>query len=167
MASDLFAKIDGIDGESNDKNHSKWIEVLEFSHGSVQPIAAGRSTDVSGRGHFDPFIFIHQVDKATPKLQQFCMSGQKVAKVQFAVCRAVAGLQVPVYEVTLENVKIASAKVLTRDVGKADDVPGSVELPVEVVSLIAGKITWKCTAIKPDNTKDGAVEASYNQVENS
>ena len=128
--------------------------------------AAGRSTDVSGRGHFDPFIFIHQVDKATPKLQQFCMSGQKVAKVQFAVCRAVAGLQVPVYEVTLENVKIASAKVLTRDVGKADDVPGSVELPVEEVSLIAGKITWKCTAIKPDNTKDGAVEASYNQVEN-
>ena len=84
MASDFFVKIDGIDGESNDKNHSKWIEVLEFSHGSVQPIAAGRSTDVSGRGHFDPFIFIHQVDKATPKLQQFCMSGQKVAKVQFA-----------------------------------------------------------------------------------
>ena len=30
MASDFFVKIDGIDGESNDKNHSKWIEVLEF-----------------------------------------------------------------------------------------------------------------------------------------
>ena len=141
MASDFFVKIDGIDGESNDKNHSKWIEVLEFSHGSVQPIAAGRSTDVSGRGHFDPFIFIHQVDKATPKLQQFCMSGQKVAKVQFQVCRAVAGAQVPVYEITLENVKIAKAIVSIPDYDE-DDV-AAVAVPVETVELVAAKMTWK------------------------
>jgi len=42
-----------------------------------------------------------------------------------------------------------------------------VYIPTEEVEMIAGKITWKVTAIKPDNTKDGAVEASFNQVENS
>ncbi|MGN0903185.1 MAG: Hcp family type VI secretion system effector, partial [Succinivibrio sp.] len=135
MASDFFVKIDGIDGESNDSSHKKWIEVLDFTHGSVQPIAAGRSTDVSGRGHFEPFTFVHLVDKATPKIQQFCMSGQKIAKVDLVVCRAVAGAQVPVYEVTLENVKIASAKVKTIEADKTENFRDRVELPVEEVSL--------------------------------
>ncbi len=170
MASDYFVKLDGIDGESSDKGHSKWIEVVSFSHGSLQNITSGRATDVTGRGQFLPFSFTHLVDKATPKIQQFCMNGQKVSKVNFNVCRAIAGTQTPVYEVTLENCKIVKAVVST-------EVPGadaSVKLPsdtgvtpVETVELVAGKITWKFTAIKSDNSKDGAVEASFNQIENA
>ena len=165
MANDFFIKIDGIDGESVDKSHGKWIECTGFDHGSEQPVVAGRSTDVSGRGHFIPFTFVHLIDKATPKIQQFCMSGQKVAKVQFQVCRAVAGSQVPVYEITLENVKIAKAIVSIPDYDE-DDV-AAVAVPVETVELVAAKMTWKFTAIKEDNTKDGAVEATFNQVENA
>lgn len=173
MASDFFIKIDGVDGESNDKSHGKWIDVIAFEHGSLQNVGVGRATDVSGRGQFTPFSFTHLVDKATPKLQQFCMSGQKIAKVQFAVCRAIAGLQVPVYEVTLENVKISKTQVKTAVSGTSapllDTFAGvdGTYIPVELVEMIAGKITWKVTAIKPDNSKDGAVEASFNQVENS
>ena len=171
MASDFFIKIDGIDGESSDKSHAKWIEVIAFEHGSVQNVGVGRATDVSGRGQFMPFSFTHLVDKATPKLQQFCMSGQKVAKVQFMVCRAVAGAQVPVYEVTMENVKIAKTQVKSVVNGSSapliDTYAGvdGVYIPIEIVEMVPGKITWKVTAIKPDNTKDGAVEASFNQVE--
>ena len=168
MANDFFIKIDGIDGESVDKSHGNWIECTYFQHGSAQPIVAGRSTDVSGRGHFIPFTFSHLIDKATPKIQQFCMSGQKIAKVQFQVCRAVAGAQVPVYEITLENVKISSARVGNIEIDDegtlGDDTSG---VPTETVNLIAAKMTWKYTAIKEDNTKDGAVEANFNQVENS
>jgi type VI secretion system secreted protein Hcp len=40
-------------------------------------------------------------------------------------------------------------------------------LPLEEVCLICGKITWKYTSIKPDNSKDGAVEANFNQIENA
>ncbi|WP_295350230.1 type VI secretion system tube protein Hcp [uncultured Succinivibrio sp.] len=175
MASDFFVKIDGIDGDSNDKGHSKWIELVAFSHGSVQNVGAGRATDVSGRGAFEPFTFVHLIDKATPKIQQFCMSGQKVAKVQFQVCRAVAGKQEPVYEVTLENVKISKAfvKSVVSGGNGADSLINSFQgadgayLPLEQVELVAGKITWKYTAIKPDNTKDGAVEANFNQIENA
>ena len=32
--------------------------------------------------------------------------------------------------------------------------------------FIVGKMTWKVTPIKPDNTKDGAVEASFDQTIN-
>lgn len=166
MANDFFVKIEGIDGESSDKSHGKWIEAIDFSHGSCQAIAAGRATDVAGRGHFENFTFTHLLDKATPKIQQFCMSGQKIAKVQFQVCRAVAGVQVPVYEITLENVKIAKASVKTI-VAETVNAVEDTKLPVEVVEMVVGKMTWKVTAIKPDNTKDGAVEASFNQIENS
>ncbi len=170
MASDFFIKLDGIDGESNDKAHAKWIEVVNFKHGSAQNVTSGRTTDVSGRGTFTPFSFTHALDKATPKIQQFCMNGQKIAKVSFQVCRAIAGAQVPVYEVTLENCKIVKAEVVSTAPGSAPDIilpPENSAYPVEVVDIVAGKITWKFTAIKPDNTKDGAVEASFNQIENA
>jgi type VI secretion system effector, hcp1 family len=163
MASDFFLKLDGIDGQSNDKAHGKWIEVMEFSHGGAQNVSLARGADVAGRGQFLPFSFTHLVDKATPKLQQFCMNGQKIAKAEFHVCRAIAGVSTSVYEVKLENVKVARAEVKVADVR---DGSGAVE-PVETVELIAGKITWKVTPIKPDNTKDGAIEAAFDQISNS
>ncbi len=163
MASDLFLKLDGIDGQSNDKSHGKWIELLSFGHGSVQNVTLARGADVAGRGQFLPFVFSHLVDKATPKLQQFCMNGQKIAKVEVHACRAIAGVQVPVYEIKMENVKIAKAEV---GVKIFDDGTGTGEA-VETVELVAGKITWKVTPIKPDNTKDGAIEASFDQISNS
>lgn len=163
MASDFYIKLEGIDGESNDKAHNKWIEVLSFSHGSQQTVTIGRATDVTGRGQFAPFVFTHLVDKATPKIQQYTMSGMNISKVTFNVCRAIAGAQTTVYEVTLENVKVGKAEVTAEFTDSTD----TFNMPVERVELVAAKITWKYTAIKADNTKDGAVEASYNQVENA
>ncbi|MBQ3683441.1 MAG: type VI secretion system tube protein Hcp [Succinimonas sp.] len=171
MASDFFIKLDGIDGESADKGHGKWIEVVDFKLGSMQNVTSGRSTDVSGRGTFMPFTFTHLLDKASPKIQQYCMNGSKIAKVQFNVCRAIAGVQVPVYEVTMEQCKIVKAAIASVVAGaEAPVVLPTAEkacVPVEVVDIVASKITWKYTAIKDDNTKDGAVEASFNQVENA
>ena len=154
MALDFYVQINGIDGQSNDKGHSKWIEAIAFSHGSKQQIASERATAVAGRGTFEPFIFVHEIDKATPKLQQFCMSGQKIDKVKVEVCSAVAGVQTPVYEVTLEQVKVISAKVQAGQAGFSSDntsfkLPGTPDAPslVEVVELAAGKITWKSVAL--------------------
>lgn len=160
MASDFFLKLDGIDGESNDKGHAKWIELISFDHGVMQNISIQRGADVAGRGQFLPFKFTHAVDKATPKLQLSCMNGQKIAKAEFAYCRAIAGTQVAVYEIKMENVKVARAEVRTID------SEGALQ-PVEDVELIAGKMSWKVTPIKPDNTKDGAIEAAFDQVSNA
>ena len=49
MASDYFIKIDGIDGQSDDKAHGKWIEVVSFTHGSVQNVSVARGADSSCR----------------------------------------------------------------------------------------------------------------------
>ena len=45
MAFDAFLKIDGVDGESTDDQHKKWIEVLSVSHRMTQ-----QSTGTSGGG---------------------------------------------------------------------------------------------------------------------
>ena len=160
MAVDFFLKLEGIDGQSSDKGHANWIEVFEIDHGSMQNVTMQRGADVAGRGQFLPFKFTHAVDKATPKLQQFCMNGQKIAKAEFASCRAIAGVQVPVYEIKMENVKVARAEV------KTVEREGVAEI-VEEVDLVVGKLTWKVTPIKPDNTKDGAIEAAFDQIANA
>ena len=160
MAVDFFLKLEGIDGQSADKGHSNWIEVSEIDHGAMQNVTMQRGADVAGRGQFLPFKFTHAVDKATPKLQQFCMNGQKIAKAEFASCRAIAGVQVPVYEIKMENVKVARAEV------KTIEREGVAEI-VEEVELVVGKLTWKVTPIKPDNTKDGAIEAAFDQIANA
>jgi type VI secretion system Hcp family effector len=163
MASVYFLKLDGIEGQASDKAHDKWLELLSFSHGATQNVSIQRSGDVAGRGQFFPFTFTHAVDKATPKLQLYCMNGNKIEKAVFAYCRVITGVQTPVYEVTLENLRVAKTTVKTIDTGTADPLG---EQPIEEVELIAGKITWKVTPIKPDGSKDGAIEAAYDQIAN-
>ena len=111
MSSDFFLQIEGIEGDSNDSKHAKWIEVKSFNHGASQSVDIKRGADVSGRGAFEPFVFTHSVDKATPKIQQFCMNGKDIKKCTFHACRAISGKQTVVYELKFENVKIIQATV--------------------------------------------------------
>jgi type VI secretion system Hcp family effector len=164
MASVYFLQLAGIDGMSGDKGHDKWIECVSFSHGSKQTSSIERGGDVAGRGQFVPFEFVHAVDKATPKLQEYCVTGKKIDKAVFQYSRVIAGASTPVYELTLENCRVMEAIVGTM-AGSNDDDPLTKQ-PIETVKLVAGKMTWKVTPIKPDGTKDGAIEATFDQIAN-
>jgi type VI secretion system Hcp family effector len=163
MAATYFLQLDGIEGLSGDSAHAKWIEVISFNHGSLQNVSIERGGDVAGRGQFLPFTFVHAVDKATPKLQFQCACGKAVAKATFQYSRVIGGESTAVYELVLENCRVAKATVKTLDVAKDDPLSGQ---PVEEVELVAGKITWKVVPIKPDGTKDGVIEASFDQIAN-
>jgi type VI secretion system Hcp family effector len=164
MASVYFLQLDGIDGQASDKAHDKWLELVSFSHGGTQNVSIQRSGDVAGRGQFQPFKFTHAVDKATPKIQLYSMNGNKISKAVFQYCRVIGGTQTPVYEVTMENVRVSKTEVQTIEAGGKDDP--LAQQPVETVELVAGKMTWKVTPIKPDGSKDGAIEAAYDQIAN-
>ena len=45
--SDYFLKLDGIDGESDDRIHKEWIELSSFSWGESNAVGGGRG---GGRG---------------------------------------------------------------------------------------------------------------------
>jgi type VI secretion system Hcp family effector len=163
MAGTYFLQLEGIEGQAADSLHDKWIELISFAHGTSQHVSIENLLGVSGQGEFAPFTFSHAVDKATPKLQLYCMNGTVINKAVFQYCRVVSGSATAVYEITLETVRVAKAEVKT--IATESNAP-LAQQPVETVELVAGRATWKATPIKPDGSKDGAIEASYDQVAN-
>ena len=71
MASDIFAKLGDIKGESNDAKHKDEIEVLSWSWGVTQTgsMAHGGGGG-EGKATFHDLHFMHHIDKASPVLMQ-------------------------------------------------------------------------------------------------
>jgi len=111
MAFDAFLKIDGIPGESTDDKHKDWIEVLSFDFGMEQPSSATDSSAGGGtteRVNVEDLSVMKHLDKASPKLYEFCCNGKHIKDVTLAVCRA-GGDKLKYLEVKTEQVVISSA----------------------------------------------------------
>jgi type VI secretion system secreted protein Hcp len=76
MASDIFAKIGDIKGESLDDKHKDEVEVLSFSWGVLNSgsIVSGGGGG-AGKATFHDLSFVHNIDKASPVLMQACATG--------------------------------------------------------------------------------------------
>src|ERR1051325_11245471 len=140
---DAFLKIDGIPGESTDDKHKDWIEILDFHFGMEQPSSATDSSAGGGtteRVNVDDFVIVKHLDKASPKLYEFCCNGKHIKDVTFELCRA-GGDKLKYMEVKMENVVISKA----RPGGRAK---GSDALPSESVSFNYAKVKWAYTQQK-------------------
>ncbi|WP_456310568.1 Hcp family type VI secretion system effector [Serratia proteamaculans] len=108
MAQDIFIKFKGLEGESQDFSHKGEIEVIRWKWAVSQPAnmhsgsggGAGKST--VGDLHFD-----HRLDKASPNLLQYCLTGKHIPEVVLTVRKA-GGSPLEYLRVTLEEVIIAS-----------------------------------------------------------
>ena len=83
MKPSMFIKLDGIDGESEDDDHEKWIDILSWSWGMSQ----SASTHIGGGGSnaqasVQDVSFVKWVDKSTPGLMHCCLSGKHIAKAE-------------------------------------------------------------------------------------
>ena len=78
-AVDYFLKLDGIDGDSADKGHEKWIEVLSYSWGVTQTgTIGGGGGGGAGKANFQDFHFAANFSKASPQLFKSCATGQHI-----------------------------------------------------------------------------------------
>ena len=77
MAVDYFLKIEGIEGESQDKTHKGEIELLSFNWGGTQTssVATGSGSG-AGRVNLSDFSVAKHYDKASPKLFLAMATGQ-------------------------------------------------------------------------------------------
>ena len=67
MASDIFAKLGDIKGESLDSKHKDEIEVLSYSWGVTNAGSMGHgSGGGEGKATFHDLSFVHNIDKASP-----------------------------------------------------------------------------------------------------
>ncbi len=140
MAFDTFIKIDGIEGESTDSKHTGWIEVISYEAGVSQKASATASSAGGGsseRADFDDFIFIKQLDKASPKLAIACADGSHIDTIIVEVCRA-----------GTEKVKFMEYKLSNCIISKVKTSGGGGDVPAEAININYGKIEWAYTVQK-------------------
>jgi type VI secretion system secreted protein Hcp len=137
MAFDCFIKIAGIEGESTDDKHEKWIEVLSYSHGVAQTASGSSSSGgarSSQRCDIQDFSIVKTLDKASPKLALACCKGDHIKTINIELCRATGDKQ-KYMEYVLSDAIVSSV----RPGGSAQ---GGETLPLEEVSFNFGKIEW-------------------------
>ena len=114
MASDTFLEIAGIKGESSDKGHKEWIEVLSFNWG-VSQMASGSASSSGGgstqRADFQYLSIVKEMDSATPLLNNACWSGEHIDTVTLVLNRAAGKERMKYMEYILTNVIISSVSV--------------------------------------------------------
>jgi type VI secretion system secreted protein Hcp len=89
MAQDIFIKIEGIDGESQDTAHLNEIDVIGWRWKIAQQSAMQTG---SGRGAAKATVsdleFTHLMDRASPNLTRYCFTGERIAKATLTMRRA-------------------------------------------------------------------------------
>ena len=95
MASDIFAKIGDIKGESLDSKHKDEVEILSWSWGvsNSGSISHGGGGGGEGKANFNDFNFTHHIDKASPVLLKACATGEHIKEATITVRKAGKGQQ--------------------------------------------------------------------------
>jgi len=83
MAFDAFLRVNGIEGESTDKDHPGWIEIIDYGFLVWQRASTTASTAGgagSERADFADFLIRKYVDGASPLLSVACAAGPILMK---------------------------------------------------------------------------------------
>jgi type VI secretion system secreted protein Hcp len=153
MASDIFAKIGDIKGESLDDKHKDEIEVLSFSWGvtnSASVTAGGGSGAGAGRATFHDLVIVHKIDKASPQLLAACATGSHFKEA--TITHRKAGKVQQEYLVVKMNDVIVTGVVHGGNTSEA----GS-----ETVSLAFAKVDFEYRPIKANGTLDAGIHFKY------
>ena len=109
MATEIFAKIGDIKGESLDAKHKDEIEVLSFAWGVSNPGSTGTGGGSGvGKPTFQDLTIVHGIDNATPALLLACATGRRIAEATISHRKAGPNQQdfliVKLSEVTITSV---------------------------------------------------------------
>jgi len=157
MAQDIFLKINGIDGESMDSGHKNEIEVLSWDWQVLQEsnMHTG-SGGGSGKATVKDLNFSHFVDRSSPNLMKFCLTGKHISEATLVVRKA-GGNPLEYLKITMTDVVITN--VLPGGSNTEDGVK-------EQVSLSFAKVKQEYTVQNQQGGSGGAVTAGYDIKQN-
>lgn len=108
MAVDMFLKLEGIKGESQDSKHKDEIDVLSWAWGMRQAGTMARGGGGgSGKVEIQDLNITKTVDKATPSLMLNCCNGKHI-KEGFLTVRKAGETPVEYLKITMTDVLISS-----------------------------------------------------------
>src|SRR3954453_11322889 len=150
MASDIFAKLGDIKGESLDDKHKDEIEILSYSWGVTNAGSMGYgSGGGEGKASFHDLSFTHKIDKASPVLMQACATGVHLKEATITHRKAGKGQQ--------EFLVIKMNDVIVTSIADAD----SDDVSTEMVSLAFAKINVEYRPRKTDGSLDAGIFFNY------
>ncbi|RZA12643.1 MAG: type VI secretion system tube protein Hcp [Proteobacteria bacterium] len=152
MAQDIFLKIAGIDGESQDSAHKDEIDVSSWAWQVLQESNMQQgSGGGSGKATVKDLSFVHAVDRASPNLMKYCLTGKHIPEAKLTVRKAGG--------TPLEYLKLSMTDVVITNVQPAGSTTD--EVIKEQVSLSFAKITQEYTVQNQQGGSGGAVTAGY------
>jgi type VI secretion system secreted protein Hcp len=151
VASDIFAKLGDIKGESLDDKHKDEIEVLSWSWGVTNAAPPSTGTGAgAGKPKFQDFSFTHKIDKASPVLMQACATGVHLKEATITHRKAGKGQQ--------EFLIIKMNDVIVTALTDGDTSDGGSS---ETVSLAFAKVDVEYKPQKADGSLDAGVHFKY------
>ena len=152
MASDIFAKIGDIKGESLDDKHKGEIEILSWSWGVTQSgTMAHGGGGGEGKANFNDFNFTHHIDKASPVLLKACATGEHIKEATVTVRKAGKGQQ--------EFLIIKMNDIIIT--GVAPSGAGDGAATAEHVALQFAKVDLEYKPQKQDGSLDAGLHFKY------
>ena len=152
MATDTFAKIGDIKGESQDDKHKEEIELLSWSWGVNQTGTASHGSGAgAGKASFSDFSFAHYVDKASPNLMKACATGEHIKEATITVRKAGKGQQ--------EFLIIKMNDILITSVNPSG--AGDSAATAESVALQCSKVALEYKPQKADGSLDAGLHFKY------
>jgi type VI secretion system secreted protein Hcp len=150
--SDMFLKLDGIEGESQDDKHKGEIQINGYNLGAANAGSAGANLGSGvGKARIQDISFLKYVDKSSPNLFINCCSGKPISTAVFTVRKA--GEKPQEYmTITLTEVFISSFSHIGSDNGG---------LPSESVSLNFSKIKFEYKTQLGDGTLGAVIAKTY------
>ena len=141
----VFAKYDGIDGESKDTNHDKWIDVLNVDWGFA---TVDGKKDLS----VQELVLEMEYEKSSPKLQEKALMGEVIPKLEIETTADYGGSRAVYLKYELKNVQITSYSV---------NIPGDEIPPTVVIGNNFEELKVTYTEFDDTGSSQGTVETHH------
>lgn len=152
MAQDIFLKINGIDGESQDAAHKNEIDISSWSWQVLQESNMHQgSGGGSGKATVKDLVVVHNVDRSSPNLMKYCLTGKHISEARLTVRKAGGN--------PLEYLKITMTDVVITNVQPAGSTKD--EVISEQVSMSFAKVKQEYTVQNQQGGSGGAVTAGF------
>ncbi len=152
MASDIFAKIGDIKGESADSKHKGEIDILSFSWGVTNSgtIGGGGGGGGAGKATFHDLSFMHTIDKASPLLLKACATGEHIKEATITQRKAGKGQQEYLI-IKMNDIIITGVSLSSSEAGGSS----------ENVSMAFAKVDLEYKPQRPDGSLDAGIHFKY------
>lgn len=167
MAFDAYLKLDGLDGESTDAGHEKWIELVSYEVGADNASSVGSKSGGAGAGKasFKKLVIEKQSDKTSPEMFLKCCLGLHVKEATLDICKSGTDPKEAYLTFKFEKLFVNSI------VDKGDDGSRSADsdqddYQIERVEFSFGKLTWTYKEQDDQGSMGGAIEKHYDVTTN-